>query len=45
MPTRNFKSIAAYKRWAAFGNIHGDFKRVPGNQKVTIRGKPYHVKH
>ena len=42
---RNFRSRAAYQRWLAYGHIHGDFARVPGYQRVSIRGKPHHVVH
>jgi len=41
----NFKSKAAYKRWLAFGHASGDFKRVPGSQKIKIKGKKHKVKH
>jgi len=41
----NFKSKAAYKRWLAFGHASGDFKRVPGNQKIKIKGKKHKVSH
>ena len=43
--TRNFKSEKAYKKWAAYGNIHGDFAKTPGNTRVTIRGKKHKVNH
>lgn len=40
----NFSSKAAYKRWLAYGHMHGDFD-VPGNQKIKIRGVPHKVIH
>lgn len=42
--TKHFKSKAGYMKWLAHGHIHEDFK-VPGNQKVFIRGKLHKVKH
>lgn len=45
MSTRNFKSMEAYRKWLSFGNIHGMFKNTPGNQRITIRGKPHKVIH
>lgn len=42
---KHFKSKTAYKKWAAFGAIHGVFKATPGNQKVFIKGKLHKVKH
>lgn len=44
-PTRHFKSYEAYRRWLAYGHIHGDFKKTPGHQRVFIRGKERKVKH
>jgi len=41
----NFKSQKSYKKWLAFGHASGDFKRVPGNQKIKIRGKKHKVQH
>lgn len=41
----NFKSGEAYKKWLAYGHIHGDFANTPGNQKVAIKGKSHKVKH
>lgn len=43
--TKNFKSATAYKKWLAFGHIHGAFKRSPGNTPVKIRGKGHKVIH
>ena len=42
---RNFKSKDAYDRYVAYGNMHGDFKKSPGNTPVKIRGKTHKVKH
>jgi len=41
---KHFKSTAGYHRWLAFGHMHGDFK-VPGVQKIFIRGREHKVKH
>jgi len=41
----NFKSWEAYRKWLAYGHIHGHFRRTPGHVKVYIRGKPHKVKH
>lgn len=41
----NFKSKEAFNKWAAYGHIHGDFARTPGNQAVTIKGKAHTVSH
>jgi hypothetical protein len=42
---KNFKSKAAYKKWVAWGNMHGAFKKSPGNTPVKIKGKSHKVKH
>lgn len=42
---KNFKSEAGYKKWLGFGHANGIFERTPGNQKVSIKGKPKKVKH
>jgi hypothetical protein len=41
----NFKSKAAYKKWLAYGHASGEFKKTPGHQSVSIRGKRKKVKH
>ena len=41
----NFKSGPAYKRWLAYGHASGEFKKSPGHQKVSIKGKKRKVKH
>ena len=41
----NFRSKEAYRKWLAYGHIHGHFKRTPGHVKVYIRGRPHKVKH
>jgi len=41
----NFSSKQAYRKWLAYGHIHGIFERTPGHVKVYIRGKPHKVKH
>lgn len=40
----NFKSGAAYKRWVAFGHMHGVMSGK-GRKKVTIKGKVKKVNH
>jgi hypothetical protein len=41
----HFKSVAAYKRYLAYGNIHKVFKhKVPYN-RIMIRGKLHKVTH
>lgn len=52
-----FKSKAAYKRWVAWGHMHGKSGKpvksakksvmatTPGHQKIKIRGKSYKPKH
>ena len=42
---KNFKSNKAYKSWLAYGHASGEFAKTPGNQKVSIKGKPKKVKH
>lgn len=42
---KNFKSAAGYKKWLAYGHIHGDFAKSPGNTPVKIRGKAKKVSH
>lgn len=42
---RRFKSKEAYRKWLAYGNIHGDFAATPGHQTVYIRGKTHKVVH
>ena len=39
-----FKTKTGYMKWLAYGHMHGAFK-VPGNQKVFIKGKLHKVKH
>jgi hypothetical protein len=41
----NFSSQGAYKRWLAYGHIHGQFEKTPGVQPVSIRGKSHKVEH
>ncbi len=41
----NFKNEGAYKKWLAYGHMHGDFEKTPGNQPVSIQGKPHKVMH
>jgi len=41
----NFRSKEAYRKWLAYGHIHGIFEEVPGHVDVYIRGKPHKVKH
>lgn len=41
----NFSSTENYKKWLAYGHMHGDFAKSPGNTPVKIKGKPKKVKH
>ena len=41
----NFASEADYKKWLAYGHMHGSFKKSPGNTPVKIAGKPHSVTH
>lgn len=41
----NFKTKEGYRKWTAHGHIHGEFKKAPGNQRITIGGKPHKVMH
>lgn len=41
----NFKSKAAYEKWLGYGHATGEFERTPGNQPVSIKGKPHKVTH
>ena len=41
----NFRSKEAYRKWLAYGHIHGVFAKTPGHVKVYIRGRPHKVKH
>ena len=41
----HFKSKKSYKKWLAYGHIHGVFEETPGHVKVYIRGKRHKVKH
>ena len=41
----NFRSEEAYRKWLAYGHIHGVFERTPGHVDVYIRGKRKKVKH
>jgi len=43
--TLHFKNKVGYGKWLAYGHIHGDFAKVPGEQKIMIAGKPHLVKH
>lgn len=41
---KHFKNETNYRKWLAYGHIHGDFK-VAGNQKVYVAGTLKKVKH
>ena len=43
--TKNFKSESGYKKWLAYGHMHGEFEKSPGNTPVEIKGKPKKVNH
>lgn len=42
---KNFSSKAGYKKWLAYGHMHGDFAKSPGNTPVKIKGKAHKVAH
>lgn len=41
----NFKSKEAMRKWMAYGHMHDEFEKSPGNTPVKIKGKPHRVKH
>lgn len=41
----NFSSKKAFKKYAAYGHMHGVFARSPGNTPIKIRGKAHKVSH
>jgi hypothetical protein len=41
----NFKNKVGYKKWLAYGHMHGDFAKTPGHQPVSIKGKSHKVEH
>jgi len=43
MPTENFRSREAYRKWTAYRHIHGI--AAPHLKKVCIKGKCHAVKH
>jgi hypothetical protein len=46
--TLHFKSKEGYRRWLAYGHIHGAFKKHRKASKyprVKIRGKTHRVRH
>ena len=43
MPTENFKSASAYRKWNAYRHIHGI--KAPNLKRVCIKGKCHEVKH
>lgn len=42
--TLNFKTKEGYKKWIAYGHIHGVFKKH-GHTNIKIRGKAHKVIH
>ncbi len=42
---KNFKNAAAYKKWLAYGHMHGQFEASPGNTPIKIKGKKHMVQH
>jgi len=42
---KHFKSKEAYRRWLAYGHMHGQFKKAPSHQKIKIHNKPHKVEH
>ena len=43
MPSKNFKSKSAYKKWLAYKHIHLGKSNEP--TQITIRGKKHKVVH
>lgn len=43
--TLHFKNKENYRKYLAYGHIHGDFARVPGYQNIMIGGKKHKVIH
>lgn len=44
--TLHFKSGKGYKKWVAYGHIHGVMgNKTSGFPKVKIRGRAHKVKH
>lgn len=43
MPTENFKSDEAYRKWSAYRHIHGI--AAPNLKTVCIKGRCHDVKH
>lgn len=45
MAVKRFKSVSSYRKWLAYGHIHGDFKNTKGVQKVYVAGRLRKVRH
>ena len=45
MGTLNFKNKAGYHKWLAYGHMHGDFAKAPGNMIIKIAGQWHKVVH
>ena len=43
--TLHFRTRAEYRKWLAFGQMHGLFRKAPGHMKIVIGGRPHKVKH
>lgn len=41
----DFSNKSDYNKWLAYGHMHGDFKKAPGNEKVSISGEHHKVNH
>jgi len=41
----NFKSKGAYQAWLGYVHANGLAESTPGNQSVSIKGKPHQVQH
>ncbi len=41
----NFRNKGAYRKWLAYGHMHGSFAATLGHQRVSIAGKSHKVKH
>jgi hypothetical protein len=40
-----FKDWESYRKWLAYGHIHGVFEKAPGHVEVFVGGKKHSPKH
>jgi len=43
--TLHFKSKEAYRKWTAYGQMHGEFRKAAGHSTIFVRGKKINPKH